>query len=85
MTKQPQGKFLAIAALALAAGVIGYLVLNAPDRRSAGEKIGDAIDALPQGADKAARQLESRTPGQKLDDAAKDAGDDLKKATNQPR
>jgi hypothetical protein len=32
---------------------------------------------------KAARQLESRTPGEKLDDAASDAGEDLRKATNQ--
>jgi hypothetical protein len=76
MTKQPQTKVLMIGALALAVAIIGYLLLNAPDRRTPGEKIGNAIDALPNGADKAARQLEDRTPGQKLKDAVKDAGHD---------
>ncbi len=61
----------------------GYYVLNTPDTRSAGEKIGDAIDEMPNGLDKAARQLEERTPGDKLDDAAEDMGEDLKKSINQ--
>lgn len=55
--------------------VLAYGVLTMPDRRTGGEKIGDAIDALPQGVDKAARQLEDRTPGEKLGDAVKDATD----------
>ena len=63
--------------------VMGFYVLNAPDRRNAGEKVGDAINALPGGVDKAARQLKDRTPAEKLKDAAKDAGDDIKKSTNQ--
>ncbi len=83
MTTQPQGKFLAMAALAVIIGILGYYVLNAPDQRSAGDKIGDAIDELPKGVDKAARQLQDRTPGEKLEDAVEDAGDNLKKATNQ--
>lgn len=83
MTTQPQGKFLVTVGLVVVIGIIGYYVLNAPDRRSAGDKIGDAINELPNGVDKASRQLEDRTPGEKLSDAAKDAGDDLKKATNQ--
>jgi hypothetical protein len=83
MTTQPQGKFLIMAALVIVIGIVGYYVLNAPDRRSAGDKIGDAINELPNGIDKASRQLKDRTPGQKLGDAAKDAGNDLKKATNQ--
>lgn len=49
-----------------------YGVLTMPDRRNAMEKVGDAIHDLPQGPDKAARQLEDRTPGQKLGDAIKD-------------
>jgi hypothetical protein len=68
MTTQPQGKFLITAGLVVFIAVIGMYVLNAPDRRSPGEKIGDAID-----------QLGDRTTGQKLSDAVKDAGDDLKK------
>ena len=83
MIKQPQGKFVLMAGVALIVAVIGYTVLNAPDNRSTGQKIGDAIDELPNGMEKASRQLESRTPGEKLSDVAKDAGDDLKKATNQ--
>lgn len=55
--------------------IAAVFYLNQPDRRTTGEKIGDAIDALPQGPDAAAKQLEDRTKGQKL-------GDDLKKATD---
>ena len=61
----------------------GYYVLNTPDRRDAGQKIGDAINELHNGPDKAARQLESRTPGDKLQDAIKDEKTDTKKALNQ--
>lgn len=60
MTTQPQGKFLVTAGLVVVIGIVSYYVLNAPDRRSPGEKIGDAID-----------QLEDRTPGEKLSDAIK--------------
>jgi len=55
--------------------IAAVLYLNQPDRRTTGEKIGDAIDALPQGPDAAARQLEDRTKGQRL-------GDEIKKATD---
>ena len=80
---QYQTKYLGIAALIAAVAIGGYLILNAPDQRTGGEKIGDAIDELDQGFGKAARQLEDRTPGEKLGDVIKDAGDDAKKATNQ--
>ena len=83
MTTQSTGRNLLIVAALAVILVIAYSVLHAPDQRSAGQKIGDAIEELPKGADKAARQLEDRTPADKLSDAAKDAGDDIKKATNQ--
>ena len=83
MTMQNNGKFVFTAILIIIVAVISYSILNAPDRRSGGQKISDAIHELPNGADKASRQLENRTPGDKLRDAAKDAGDDVKKATNQ--
>ena len=83
MSQQPQGKFLIMAGLVIVVVIIGYYVLNAPDKRSDGQKVSDAIHELPNGVDKASRQLENRTPGDKLNDAAKDAGDDVKKATNQ--
>lgn len=83
MTKKPSSKFLLMAGVAVIVAIVGYTILTAPDRRSAGQKIGDAIDELPNGMEKASRQLEDRTPGEKLSDVAKDTKDDIKKATNQ--
>ncbi len=83
MTTKSFGRNILIVAAVAVILVIGYSLLYAPDRRTDGQKISDAIHELPQGADKAARQLEDRTPADKLKDAASDAGEDLKKATNQ--
>jgi len=58
-------------------GILGYGLLTMKDQRSTTEKVGDAIHDLPQGVDKAERQLEDRTPGQKLGDAVKDSGDKM--------
>jgi hypothetical protein len=74
MEQGKMGKTLAIAIAVLAVAAIAYAVLTMPDRRTTSEKIGDAIHDIDQGPDKAARDLEDRTPGQKL-------GDDLKDAT----
>ncbi len=79
----PSGKFLVTAALVIVLALVAYTILNAPDQRSTGQKIGDAIDELPNGVDKASRQLENRTPAEKLKDTAKDVGNDIKKSTNQ--
>lgn len=83
MTTKSNGKTLLIVVAVAVVLLVGYSVLNAPDQRSGGQKISDAINELPKGVDKAARQLEDRTPADKLNDAAEDAGNDLKKATNQ--
>ena len=83
MTKQPQGKFILLAGLAVIFAVISYDILTAPDRRDGGQKISDAINELPNGVDKAARQLKDRTPGEKLSDAVKDKNDEIRHATNQ--
>lgn len=83
MANESRVSVIAIVVLVLVVGVVGYYVLNAPDRRDSGQKISDAIDALPKGIDKASDQLKSRTPGEKLNDAAKDAGSDIKKSLNQ--
>lgn len=69
--------------LVIVVAVVGFFILTAPDRRTTGERVGDAIDALPQGVDKAARQLEDRTPAEKLGDAASEAGEDVRRAVNQ--
>ncbi len=79
------GRNLLVALVLLVAAVLVWGVLIMPDQRSAGQKIGDAVDAVPNGVDKAARQLEDRTPGQKLGDAVKDAGDDIKDKTANDR
>ena len=63
-------------------GIAGYYWMHAPDRRTSGEKVGDAVRSLQQGTDKAAQQLESRTPAQKLSDSASEAGSDVKKFVN---
>ena len=60
-----------------------WFVLTMPDRRTTGQRVGDAVDALPNGLDAASRKLESRTPGQKLGDAVKDAGQGIKDNTAQ--
>jgi hypothetical protein len=75
-------KILATAVVVAVVAMVGYYVWNTPDTRNAGEKMRDSISALPD-VDKAAEQLESRTPGEKLEDAAKDASTDVKKAINQ--
>ena len=79
------GRNLLIAIVLVIAAVLVWGVLVMPDQRSTGQKLGDAVDALPQGIDKAGRQLEDRTPGQKIGDAVKDAGDDIKKNTSNDR
>lgn len=76
------GRNLLIAIVLLVAAVLVWGVLVMPDQRSTGQKIGDAVNALPQGVDKAGRQLENRTPGEKLGDAVKDTGDDIKNNTS---
>ena len=74
---------LASATSGVIIAVVGYYVLNAPDNRNAGQKIGDAVNELHNGPEKAARQLEDRTPGDKLKDAATDEKQDIKKSLNQ--
>lgn len=84
MTKTtPPGKILAIAVFVIVISIVGYYLLNAPDKRGPLDKASDAVQELPNGVDKAARQLEDRTPGEKLKDTAADEVDDVKKATNQ--
>ncbi|MDE1152507.1 MAG: hypothetical protein PW788_08215 [Micavibrio sp.] len=69
--------------IALLVAILGYFVLTTPDHRSFGTKVGDAVNELPNGVDKAARQMEDRTPAEKIGDAVDDAKHDTKKAINQ--
>jgi len=61
-------------------GVLAWGVLTMPDRRTTGQRIGDAVDALPN-VDRASREIQPRTPGQKLGDAVRDAGQNIKDNT----
>jgi len=78
---QPFGKTLLIIIAIAAIIILGYNFLTMRDNRSTTDRVGDAVHALPQGLGKASEQLEDRTPGQKLGDAIKDTGDDVKKNT----
>ncbi|NDE90871.1 MAG: hypothetical protein EB059_07010 [Alphaproteobacteria bacterium] len=49
----------------------GY-VLTRPDQRTDAQHIGDAISELPNGVNKAARELKDRTPAQRIGDEIKD-------------
>jgi len=55
--------------------ILTFGILTMPDQRSTGERVGDAIDALPEGPGEAAEQLKKRTPGERLGDAIEDATD----------
>ena len=46
MNTQSLGKLTLTTCLVVVLAIVAYGVLNAPDRRSGGEKIGDAIDEL---------------------------------------
>ena len=59
----------------LVLGFVAYGALYAPDTRSGGEKVGDAISKLDEGVDDAARELEDRTPAERIGDEIDDARD----------
>ena len=63
----------AVIVLVLAGGA--FAVMNAPDNRSTGDHIGDAIDNLDEGVDNAVRELEDRTPAERMQDEYNDATD----------
>ncbi len=72
-------KSLIIAVVLVVALGVAYSILAGPDRRTTSDKIGDAIQQLPNGPDKAMHELGSdRTPGEKLGDSMRKAGDKIK-------
>lgn len=56
-------------------GLVAYGAMTMPDQRSAGEKIGDAVTQMDEGLDDAARELEDRTPAERVSDEFEDATD----------
>jgi hypothetical protein len=82
MDSQFTGRNMFILLLVLVLLGLAYSVMMAPDQRSTTQKVGDAIHELPNGVDKAANELkDDRTPGQKLGDAVRNAGDKIKENT----
>jgi hypothetical protein len=61
---------------------IVVILLTLPDRRTTGERVGDAVDALPHGVGTAAGQLRDRTPAEKAGDAVQKTEDKAKDATH---
>ena len=68
----------ALAAVAIIA-IVAIFLLNLPDRRGPAERVGDAVEALPHGVDKAAKQLDDRNPVEKAGDAIQKKADDASK------
>lgn len=66
--------FLGILTVVVLGGV-AYAALTAPDQRSGVDKVGDAISKLDEGVDDAARELEDRTPAERIGDEIEDATD----------
>lgn len=73
MNENPKSYLVFVVVILIA--VLAYGVLIMPDKRSTGDKISDAWHAWRQGDEHPGRQLEDRTPGQKLGDSVKDSGD----------
>jgi hypothetical protein len=61
--------------IAVVVVVVAFGILTTPEDRSFGERIGDAADRLDDGVDDAARELEDRTPAQRIGDEIEDATD----------
>ncbi|MGE0251856.1 MAG: hypothetical protein AB7G80_01500 [Dongiaceae bacterium] len=69
-----------IAALVIVViAILGYLFLTQPDRRTTGERVGDAVEQLSDGVGDAGRELQDRTPAERLRDNAEEMKEDLRR------
>ncbi len=68
-------KTILIVAAVVIVSVVGYSILTKPDTRSTGERFGDAVEKLDSGIDDAAREMESRTPAERIKDEVQDAAE----------
>jgi short subunit fatty acids transporter len=58
--------------------VVGFLLfkyMTTPEDRTVGQKVEAAVDNLDNGVDDAARELQDRTPAQRIEDGIEDATD----------
>jgi hypothetical protein len=58
-----------------------YFIVTAPDRRSGTQKVSDAIEQLPNGIDKSARELQDKTIADRISDKATDVKNEVKETT----
>ena len=65
-------RLILILGIVIVAALAIYMFAGMPDRRSTGERIGDAIDGLPQGVGEATSRLDDQTPLEKAKDAVQD-------------
>ncbi len=65
-------KIMTIIAI-VAVVILAYFVLNTREDRTVGQKMSDAVEQLDNGVDNAARELQDRTPAEKIKDAVDDA------------
>ena len=70
---------LAVAIIAIIAVAAIYLM---QDNRSGGERVGDAIETIPQGLDKAANQLDDQPPAKNVERNLGDAEKKVNGAVN---
>lgn len=60
---------------------LAYQFMYAPDNRTAGERVGDAVDNVKEGnLDGAVNSFEDKTPAEKLGDSVEKAGDKVQKS-----
>ncbi len=70
---------LAVAIIAIAAVAVVYLM---QDNRSSSERVGDAIEAVPDGLDKAANQLGDQPPAKNVERNLGDAEKKINEKVN---
>ena len=70
---------LAVAVIAIVAVAAIYLM---QDHRTGGQRVGDAIEALPHGVDKAANKLDDQPPAQNVERNLDDAGKKVERKLN---
>lgn len=77
MAQNKNAKVIVTVLIVAVLAVLAFAFLNMPDRRGPGEKIGDAISQVGNGngLDDAARELQDRTPGERIKDGIEDATD----------
>lgn len=73
MTRNTKTALWVIAVVVIA--VAAYGALTMPDDRDFGERVGDAASSLDEGVDDAARELEPRTPAERIGDEFEDRTD----------